>query len=94
MPMDMYLFKLDIYQDAIAPNYFESHTNFLCPDFFQKKSILMSGLTFTLSDVTSFLQDNPTRLKNIYIQSLEHIIFSQNLKYTLNRGLYFKWKLY
>ena len=37
MLMDMYLLKLDIYQDAVAPNYFESHTNFLCPDFFQKK---------------------------------------------------------
>ena len=33
--------------------------------FFNKKLCLMSGLKFTLSDVTSFLPDNLSRLKKV-----------------------------
>ena len=59
------------YQGTVAPNSFNSHTNSWCPDFFQKKQkrkkrfCLMSGLKFTLPDVTSFLLDNLFGLKKI-----------------------------
>ena len=50
----MCLPKFDIYQGTVAQNCFRSHTNSWCPDFFQKKSCRMSGLKFTLFDMTSF----------------------------------------
>ena len=53
--MDTCLPSFDICQGTVAPNCFKSHTNTRCPDLFQKKKFcLMSGLNFTLSDVTSF----------------------------------------
>ena len=51
MLMDMCLLKFNIYQSTVAPNCFKNHTNLI---LFKKNVCLMSDLTFTLSDVTSF----------------------------------------
>ena len=64
--MDMCLPKFDRYRSAVAPNCSKSHTNSWCSDFFKKKKkafCLMSGLIFTLSDVTSFLPETLSGLK-------------------------------
>ena len=37
MLIGMWLTKFDIYQSEVAPNCLISHTNFWCPDFFQKE---------------------------------------------------------
>ena len=68
MLMDMCLTKCDIYQGTVAQNCFKSRTNSSCPNFFQKKKMfcLMSALKFTLSDVTLFLPDNLSGVKNLY----------------------------
>ena len=46
--------------------FYEKH-KLLMSRFFFEKSCLMSGLTFALSEVTLFLPNNLSRLKNIYI---------------------------
>ena len=59
--------KLDNYQCTVAPNCFKNHTNSWCHDFIQKKKFcLISGLKFTLSDVTLFLPNNLSGLKKLY----------------------------
>ena len=64
MLMGMCSPTFNIYQGAVAPNCFKSHTNSWCPDFFQKKKLcLMSGMKFTFSDLTLFLPDNLPWLK-------------------------------
>ena len=63
--MDMSLSKFDIYQVAGATNCFKIYANSWFPHFFKKKFCLMSGLKFTLSEVTSFLPDNLSELKAI-----------------------------
>ena len=73
MLMDTWLPKFDIYQGKVAQNCFKIHTNYRCPNFLQKKFCLMSGLTFALSDVTSFLPDSLSGLKYIYIFSYFNI---------------------
>ena len=67
MLMNMCLPKSDIYQGNIAPNCLKNHINSWYPNFFQKKFCLMSGLTFPLSDVKSFLPDNLSWLLKKYI---------------------------
>ena len=60
--MDMCLPKFDIYQGKVAPNYFKSHTNSWCPDFFQKKSLpdVRSDIRLAQRNIVS------TGLKNLY----------------------------
>ena len=74
--MNMCLPKFDIYQSTVALNYFKSHTNYWCSDFFQKKFCLMSDLKFTTSDVTSSLPDN--------LSDLWKIMFRLNFRGILN----------
>ena len=50
--MDIFLLEFDIYQVKVAPNCFKRHTNSDVLIFFKKKFCLMSGLTYTMSDVT------------------------------------------
>ena len=69
MDLDTCLPKFDIYQGIVASNCFKSCTNSWCPDFFKKKTCLISSLKFTLSDVTLFLPDNLSGIKKIYIQA-------------------------
>ena len=57
--MDMWLPKYDIYQGKVAANCFKSHTY----SFFFLMFCLMSVLKFTLPDVTSFLLDIVSRVK-------------------------------
>ena len=72
MLMDMCFPEFANYQGTVASNCFKSHTNSRCPDFFQKKVCLVSGLKFTLCDVTSVLPENLSWLKN-YIQACTEI---------------------
>ena len=58
--------EFDAYQGAAAPSYFKSHTYSWCPYFFQKKVFPMSGLKFTLIDVTSVLPDNLSGFKKLF----------------------------
>ena len=86
MLMDMDLPKFDIDQGAVAPSCFKSHTNNLCPFiyfFFRKKFCLMSGLKFTLPDVTSFLADNLSGFKK-YIQACLYVrsVYSKENTYS------------
>ena len=69
MLMDMCLSKFDIYHGTVTPVCFKSHRNSWCPDFFSKKKICLSGLKFTLFEVTSFLPDNFSKLKKNYIEA-------------------------
>ena len=66
MSMDMSLPKFGIHEGTGATNCFRSLINCCCPHFFQEKFCLMSGLKFTLSDVTSFLPNNLFELKIFY----------------------------
>ena len=59
---NMSLPKFDIYQRTEATNCFKSHKNSF---FFKNKFRLMSGLKFTLSNITPFLPDNLSELKQI-----------------------------
>ena len=83
MLMDICFHKVDIYQGLVAPSCFKSHTNSSCHDFFPKKKTkkfcVMSGLTFTLSDVTSFLLDNMSGVKKNYIQACHCGCFSTKI---------------
>ena len=74
MLMDMYFLpEFDAYQGPIAPSYFKSHANSWYSYFFQKKVCLMSGLKFTLFDVTSVLPENLSGLKKNYFQTCTEI---------------------
>ena len=79
MLMGMCLPKFDIYQRALASNFFKSHTNSWCPNFFQKKvsSDFRSEIHL---DLTSFLPDNLFGLQKIYIYSgLPSVIFQVSI---------------
>ena len=67
MLMDMSLPKFDIYQGTGAKDFLKNQTLDVLI-FFKEKFCLMSGLKFTLPDVTSFLPDNLSGLKKDYIQ--------------------------
>ena len=69
--MDMCLPEFDTYQGTVAPNCFKSHTNSRCPDFFQKNACLVSGLKFTLCDVTSILPESISWLKKVIFRPVE-----------------------
>ena len=72
--MDICLLKFDISQGTVAPNCFNSHTNSLYFDFFQKKFRLMFDLKFTLSDVTLFLPDNLPCFNEVTFNLAKHTI--------------------
>ena len=64
--MDMFLTKVDTSQNAIALNCFMSPTNSDALIFFMKMFNVMSDRRFALSDITSFLLDNPSGLNKLY----------------------------
>ena len=64
---DGHVHTIEIFQGTVTPNCFKSHTCSWCPDFFQKRFCLMSGLKIFLSNITPFLPDNlPGLKKNIF----------------------------
>ena len=67
MLMEMSLTKFDIYQciNQKLQIVLRATQTLDVLIFFNKKLCLMSGLKFTLSDVTSFLPDNLSRLKKV-----------------------------
>ena len=67
MLMEMSLIKFDIYQciNQKLQIVLRATQTLDVLIFFNKKLCLMSGLKFTLSDVTSFLPDNLSRLKKV-----------------------------
>ena len=67
MLMEMSLTKFDIYQciNQKLQIVLRATQNLYVLIFFSKKLCLMSGLKFTLSDVTSFLPDNLSQLKKV-----------------------------
>ena len=73
--MDMCLPKFDIYQGTVAPECFKSLTNIQI--FFERKFCLMSGLKFTLSDVTLFLWQNLSVLKKNVFGPVSEILFDK-----------------
>ena len=44
MDADGHVHKFDIYQSAVAPNCFKSHTDPWCPNFFNIKKVVLSGV--------------------------------------------------
>ena len=76
---DMNLPKFDIYQSTKQLQIVLRATQILdVLFFFKKKFCLMSGLKFTLSDTTSLLSDDLSRLKKNYIQTRQSHKFSEN----------------
>ena len=89
--LDADLPKFEIYQGTVSPNCFKSPKNSWCPDFCSKKRLcLMSGLKFTLSNVTSFPTDKFFSLIKKYIWVCFVVSIRSNLMHIFE-GKSMKW---
>ena len=99
MLMDMCSTMFHSHRVTVAPNYFKSHINFLCPYIFSKnKFCLMPSLELTLSDIASFLPGNLSGPRKKLYSGLKMMLKMKNgsHRYDIKRHghKYTKYKMY